>query len=320
MPSTTLKATRLRPRAMPFRAYRDLVVGHAREAVGGDHRHRREDPPDEVGTAGGGVLVGRREQRPEREVDGVVAGQVLPPGGLDPVAGVDAAGTVGLEVGFLVLAAGDVVAEHPAAVATVVVPGEQGHHREALHRRGEVRAHHLSELVGLALERERLPLDLLVVLELHLEEAHHLHRGAGGPGDGDAGEVVGREDLLDPATGDRVPGGGAPVARHHHAPGEADGEDGGAVGDVERRSTPRALQAGTGEIVRRDTTQEVDEGRAGIEARREGGKRRLGHPGEPIRGLRVPCRSGQYRSARRSARGRPSGSFTTRETACAHQR
>ena len=185
---------------------------------------------------------------------------------------------------------------------------------------GRFAAHHLPELVGLALERERLAFDLLVVLELHLEQLDHLDRGTGGPGDGDAGVVVGREDLLDAPAGDRVPGGGAPVARHHHSPGEADGEDGGAVGDVERRGTGGSLQPGTGEVVRRDATQEVDEGRAGIEARRERGKRRLGHAGEPIRGLRVRRRPGQYRSARRSARGRPSGSFRTRETALAHQR
>ena len=50
----------------------------------------------------------------------------LLPDRLDPVAGVHAARAVGLEVGLLVLAAGDVVAEHPAPLAAVVVAGEQG--------------------------------------------------------------------------------------------------------------------------------------------------------------------------------------------------
>ena len=94
----------------------------------------------------------------------------------------------------------------------MVEAGEERDDDEALHRRGQVRPHHLAELVGLALEAERLALDLLVVLELHLEQLHHLDRGAGRAGDGDAGVVVGREHLLDAAAGDHVAGGGATVA------------------------------------------------------------------------------------------------------------
>ena len=81
-------------------------------------------------------------------------------------------------------------------------------------------------------------LHLLVVLELDLEELHHLDRGPGRAGDRDAGEVVGREHLLDAAAGDHVAGGGPPVAGHDHAAGEADRHDGRAVRD-RRGSTAR---------------------------------------------------------------------------------
>src|SRR3989449_8452512 len=53
---------------------------------------------------------------------------------------------------------------------------------------------HLPELVGLAVEREVVALDLLVVLELGLEELGHLHGGAGRARDADAGQVVRSEE------------------------------------------------------------------------------------------------------------------------------
>ena len=93
----------------------------------------------------------------------------------------------------------------------------------------------MAELVGLALEAQHLALHLLVVLELGLEQLHHLDRRPRRAGDRDAGEVVGREHLLDAAAGDRVARGGAPVAGHDDAVGVADRDDGRAVRDVERR-------------------------------------------------------------------------------------
>ena len=66
---------------------------------------------------------------------------------------------------------------------------------------GQVVAHHLAELVGLALEAEDGALHLLVVLELELEQLHHLDGRPGGAGDGDAAEAVGREHLLHRACG-----------------------------------------------------------------------------------------------------------------------
>ena len=102
---------------------------------------------------------------------------------------------------LLVAAAGDVVLEQPALAAAHVVAGEQRHDAEALHGGRQVVAHHLPELVGLALEAEDGALHLLVVLELELEELHHLDGRARGAGDGDAAEAVGREHLLHRACG-----------------------------------------------------------------------------------------------------------------------
>ena len=63
----------------------------------------------------------------------------------------------------------------------MVVAGEERHHREALHGRGQVAPHHLAEWLALPSRRARLALDLLVVLELDLEELHHLDRGSAAP-------------------------------------------------------------------------------------------------------------------------------------------
>ena len=213
----------------------DVGVVEGAEPVGVDRGDEREDAAHEVGAAGRDVFVGGGEQRPDRERDGVVERHALGPAGLDPVAGVHAARTLALVVLLLVATAGDVVGEDAAAFAVLVVAGEQRHDREALHRGGQVGAHEHAELVGLAFEAQHLALHLLVVLELGLEELHHLDRGPGRAGDRDAGEVVGREHLVDAAVGDRVARGRPAVAGHHHAVGVADRDDRGAVRDVERR-------------------------------------------------------------------------------------
>ena len=70
------------------------------------------------------------------------------------------------------------------------------------------------------------------MLQLGLEDAHHLDGRTGRPGDGDGRGIVGGEHLLDGAVGDRVPLGSAPVAGDDDAPLEADGKDGRAVGHV----------------------------------------------------------------------------------------
>ena len=216
----------------------------------------------------------------EREVDDLVTRHTLAPLRLDPVAGVDPTRAVGLEVALLVLAAGGVVAEHAAAPSTLVVAGEERHDHESLHRGGEVRPHELSELVGLALEREGFAFDLLVVLELHLEELHELDGGPRGARDGDAGEFVGGEDLLHPPVGDHVAGSGAPVAGHHDALVVANREHRGAVHDVDGAGGLRAgrsVEPRRGKAFGRGLAEQLHERRARPAPGPVGGRRRFEH-------------------------------------------
>jgi hypothetical protein len=196
---------------------------------------------------------------------------------------VHAAGTVDLEVRFLVLPAGGVEAEHAAATAALVEPGEEWHDDQPLHRRGQVGADHLGELVGLALERQRLALDLLVVLELGLEQAHHVDSGSGDTGDGHPRKVVGWEHLLEPPVGDGVAAGGTPVAGEHDAVGEPDGDDRRTVRDVDRSVLcPCSLRLPR--VGRCGPPQELGERRSGVEAGPEQGKRALVHRRASLQG------------------------------------
>ena len=191
----------------------ELVVVHPLVALGGDGGDHGEDPADEVGPAGGGVLLGGAVERVDDEVDRLVAAQPLAEPELHDGAGVQDA-AAGLDVVLLLVAtAGDVVLEQPALAAPHVVAGEQRHDAEPLHGGRQVVAHHLPELVGLALEAEDGALHLLVVLELELEQLHHLDGRAGRAGDGDAAEAVGREHLLHLLVADPV----ARVARRSPA-------------------------------------------------------------------------------------------------------
>src|SRR5437868_15389592 len=119
----------------------DVVVGEGAISRVVDHCDGREDAAYEVGTAGPDVLVGGREQRGDREDDRVVGGEPFAPSRLDPVAGVNAARALRLEVELLVTATRHVVAENPSAFAGRVVAREERHDREALHRGGPGGAH-----------------------------------------------------------------------------------------------------------------------------------------------------------------------------------
>jgi hypothetical protein len=114
-------------------------------------------------------------------------------------------------------------------VPAPVVAGEDGHHDEALHRRGQVLPDELGERVCLALQLERLALDLLVVLELDPEKPGHLDRGPGGAGDRHDRVVVRRVDLLDVARRHLVAHRREPVASDDRAVSEAQRDAGGAV-------------------------------------------------------------------------------------------
>ena len=69
-----------------------------------------------------------------------------------------------------------------ADAAAQVEAGEERNDGQALHGRGQVLADQLAQRVGLALELERLALDLLAVLELHADQPGHLDGGPGRPG------------------------------------------------------------------------------------------------------------------------------------------
>ena len=92
-----------------------------------------------------------------------------------------------LVVVLLVAAAGDVVGEDAAGPRLLVVARRTAARptRPCI-AAGRLRPDQLAELVGLALEAQRVALHLLVVLELDLEQLHHLDRGPGRAGDRDA--------------------------------------------------------------------------------------------------------------------------------------
>jgi hypothetical protein len=124
---------------------------------------------------------------------------------------------------------GGVVVEDPTLRAAFVVAPEQRDHHQSLDRQGEIPPDHLGQPVGLALQREPIAGDLLVVLELQLEQLHDLDGLARCAGDGDHREIVGSEDLLHLVLGDGVPLGGAAVTGQDHAAAELHAEDRGAV-------------------------------------------------------------------------------------------
>ena len=213
------------------RAGRHILVRHALEAVRTDRGDHRKDAPNGIGSTGRAVLVGGLEEGLDDDVHRCRRIQVGCVSELDDRRGVEAPRTGGGVVPLLEAPAGDVELEEATAPHALVPACEQRDHHEALHCSSEVAAHHLAELVGLALQAQRGTLDLLVVLELELEQPDHLHRRAGGSGDGDPGMAVGREHLLNGTMADEVARGRPPVSRHHHAVGRADGDDRGAVGD-----------------------------------------------------------------------------------------
>ena len=163
---------------------------------------------------------------------------------LERRAGVPAARTVGVEVGFLVAAAGGVIGVDAARAPAGVVAREQRHDDEALHRQRQVLAHEPAEQVGLALEAQRDAFALLVVLELELEDADQLEAESCGPGDRHPGVAVRRVQLLHVALRDRAAGRCPPVGGHDDAFVEGDGRDRRAV-PVELGRRPRVVDAGT---------------------------------------------------------------------------
>ena len=232
--------------AIVSKRVRSSLVAHPLVAGGGDRGHRRVDAAQRIGTARGGVGVGGHPQRLHAQLHRGVPAHRRLVAHLDDGARVEAAGAGGHLLLLLVAAAGHVVAEQPALAPTLVVAGEDRHDDHPLHGGREVAPDHHAELVGLALQAQRDALDLLVVLQLQLEQLHHLHGRAGGAGDGDAAVAVGREHLLHRAAADEVARGGPPVTGHDDAVrvGERDARRG--VRDVQVASALDAAEAGGG--------------------------------------------------------------------------
>ena len=95
------------------------------------------------------------------------------------------------------------------------------------------------------------------MLELDLEQPDDLDGQPGGARDADAGELVGREDLLDVALGDDVAHGRSPVTRHDDAAGEGRRDDRRAVRCVEGAAEGQVAR--TGQQVRGVAGQELGE-------------------------------------------------------------
>ena len=130
---------------------------------------------------------------------------------------------------LLVAPSGRVVAEDPTTILSQIESGEQWNDDQTLHGKSEVAAQKRRESICLAVERQRGALDLLVVLEFHLEQTHQLHCNAGGSGDPDDGVLVRGEDLLDVALRDEAPDRCPAIAGDDRAVRAAQGDDRRAV-------------------------------------------------------------------------------------------
>ncbi len=218
-------------------------------AVGADRDRGRVDPADQVGPAGGRIVVGRVVERldgdPQRRIGvGHLRIQLL-----DRRFGEDRARTDRLVALLLEVPAAGGVERHDAArllrVRVVdVVTGQQRQRHQTLHRRSEVAAHHDRQPVHLAGEGQRHAFELLVVLEFDGVEAGELDGDGRGAGDAGRGVVVGDVHLLHVAAGDHVALRGAPVAGDHDAAGILQRDDRRAVRQLRtRRDRVRATDA-----------------------------------------------------------------------------
>ena len=117
---------------------------------------------------------------------------------------------------LFVATAGDIVFEDAALTLLQIVPRKDRHHHQPLHRQGQVRPHHLGQAVGLPLQAQVHPLDLLVMGQLRLEQADHFDAGARRTGDGHRRVLVRGVDFLDPPRGHLIPLGGLAIPGDHH--------------------------------------------------------------------------------------------------------
>ena len=217
----------------------NFFLCHGLDARGSASEERRIDAPAFVDAARAAVLVGRVGERADRHRERVIARDVRVPDLLQRLASVQAARARRLELRLLVAAAGDVVLPDATDPAPRVVPGEDRYHHEPLHRSGQIGADHLRKLVGLAVEFERLALDLLVVFEFDAQQFRHLD-AARRTGDGDQRMPIGGVDLLHVARGHPIALGGQPITRDDDAVPVAHRKHRSAMRDAEARRGQRA--------------------------------------------------------------------------------
>jgi hypothetical protein len=122
--------------------------------------------------------------------------------------------------------AGRVVAEDPAGAAVQVIADEQGDDDQALHGGAQIAPDHCGEPLGLAQQRQRPALHLLVMLQLDLEQAGEVESQAQRARDSYRGELIAAEHLVHVPLGDHAPGSGTPVTGQDHATVVNDRDDG----------------------------------------------------------------------------------------------
>src|SRR5215469_4189806 len=198
-------------------------------AVRGHGCHDRIDTPGHVRAASGRVVVGRVVERLHAGENGVRGVHAVHVQLLQRATREHRAGADRVEPLLFVTSAGDVVAEDTADALVGVVAREDRHDDQPLHRAAEVGTYDAGQPIGLAFQRERPALDLLVMLELDLKQPDKVNAYPGHAGDPDTGVLVAAEDLLDIPLRNHAAGGRPPVADHHHAAVERGSDDRRAV-------------------------------------------------------------------------------------------
>ena len=190
-----------------------------------DGEDRRRDLTHEVRSPGRRIIIGSVEEGLDGHSDRRGGVEIRLPQLLQCPSGEAGARADGVEAVFDVSAAGDVEAEYLSLRHRRIDAGEQGHDAETLHGQSEVAAQHRGQTIGLAVEGQPGPFDLLVVFEFEPEEADEVECDPGRSGNADDREVVGGFDLLHRMGGDEVADRRSPVPGHEDTGRGAEADD-----------------------------------------------------------------------------------------------
>jgi hypothetical protein len=146
---------------------------------------------------------------------------------------------------------------------------EKRYGSQPLHRGTEIAPHHRRQLVGLAVEGQGHPLDLLVVLEFDGEQTHQLDGNSCGARDTGRRVLVGDIDLLHVAVRDQIALSRATIARNQHSTRIRDGNDGRAVWCEIRHVCSQGQRPRLREEMRGVVTEVIGEGRVVRAERRQ---------------------------------------------------